>query len=213
MLYDFGHGLSYSSFTYSNLEAADELAAPVDDRQRTQHHHHHGKALLHVTVDITNVGSMAADEVSLLLLSFQQPQREHGEQAVPQWRRWWRWLLATAGGDPAAAPKPATIRMPCTKWVAGGGSRDQPSSQPAALPTQTLAGFERVTLRPGDTASVRFTLTAATFTPFSPAPAAFGTNEGDGSGEAMPYCGDYELRVGGEQLVVTLAHDGAAASA
>jgi beta-glucosidase len=55
-LYPFGHGLSYSSFTYSNLSiAAQPAAAPC--------------ASLAVSVYVTNTGSVASDEVVQVYLS------------------------------------------------------------------------------------------------------------------------------------------------
>jgi beta-glucosidase len=53
-LYEFGYGLSYTNFNYSNLVIPDELEA--------------GETLT-LTVNVTNVGKMAGDEVLQLYLS------------------------------------------------------------------------------------------------------------------------------------------------
>jgi beta-glucosidase len=88
-LYPFGHGLSYTTFAYKNLKVA---AAPTKDD---------GDAHA-VTVDVTNTGARAGDEVAQLYL------------------------------------------------------RDQVSS--VTRPVKELKGFERVTLKPGETKTIHFTL-------------------------------------------------------
>ena len=55
-LYPFGYGLSYTDFTYSNLKVSDDSLAP-------------DKAL-NVTVDITNTGSVAGDEVVQMYVQY-----------------------------------------------------------------------------------------------------------------------------------------------
>ncbi len=87
-LYPFGFGLSYTTFTFSNLK----LAAPQVKLG----------ASVGVTVDVTNAGSVAGDEVAQLYVH----------------------------------------------QKAGASSR----------PVRELKGFERVTLKPGETRTVRFTL-------------------------------------------------------
>jgi beta-glucosidase len=65
-LYPFGYGLSYTTFTYSNLQIANTNVAAGQ--------------LVTVTVTVTNTGSLAGDEVVELYLTqpkaFETPQRE-----------------------------------------------------------------------------------------------------------------------------------------
>lgn len=89
--YPFGHGLSYTSFTYSNLKVARavyEIGQPVS-----------------VTVDLTNTGARTGDEVAQLYIH-----QRHGT---------------------------------------------------SARPVRELKGFRRVTLKPGETRRLTFTLDAA----------------------------------------------------
>ena len=87
-LYAFGHGLSYTTFAYANLRlSADTIKA--------------GERLT-VSVDVTNTGSRAGDEVAQL------------------------YLTDVAGSTPR--------------------------------PIRFLAGFERVTLQPGETKTISFTV-------------------------------------------------------
>ena len=51
-LYPFGHGLSYTTFSYANLRVARDVIAPSDS--------------LAVTVDVTNAGGRAGDAVAQL---------------------------------------------------------------------------------------------------------------------------------------------------
>ena len=55
MQYPFGYGLSYTTFTYSNLRADKETFTSADD--------------ITVTVDVTNSGSVAGKESVLLFSS------------------------------------------------------------------------------------------------------------------------------------------------
>jgi beta-glucosidase len=87
-LYPFGHGLSYTDFEYSKMKTNGRSVG--------------GNGLIRVSVDVTNVGNLAGDEVVQLYTH----QRE---------------------------------------------SRD-------AVPNQQLAAFERVSLEPGETKTVRFRL-------------------------------------------------------
>ncbi len=87
-LYAFGHGLSYTTFTYSNLRLSAETIRAGES--------------LTISVDVTNTGSRAGDEVAQLYVSD----------------------------------------------VAGSTPR----------PIRFLAGFERVTLQPGQTKTVTFTV-------------------------------------------------------
>ena len=88
-LFPFGHGLSYTTFAYDNLHVTPQQIAPD------------GATV--VSVDVTNTGQQAGDEVVQLYL------------------------------------------------------RDQVSS--ATRPVMELKGFRRITLQPGETQIVRFTLT------------------------------------------------------
>jgi beta-glucosidase len=89
-LYPFGFGLSYSSFSYANLRVEKAVVGLGSD--------------VTVSVDLTNAGAVAADEVAQLYIH-----QRHGS---------------------------------------------------AARPIRLLKGFERVTLTPGQTRQVQFTLTA-----------------------------------------------------
>jgi len=88
-LYPFGHGLSYAAFAYANLQVSPGKIAP-DGTAR-------------VTVDVTNTGVMAADEIVQLYL--------HAVTSLP------------------------------------------------VRPVQELKDFTRITLQPGETRTVTFTLT------------------------------------------------------
>jgi beta-glucosidase len=55
-LYAFGHGMSYTSFKYSNLYVPCTTVTP--------------NGVVYVTADITNTGTMAGDETAFLFLSF-----------------------------------------------------------------------------------------------------------------------------------------------
>jgi beta-glucosidase len=89
-LYPFGHGLSYTTFAYRNLRLSSATLRPGDT--------------LVVTVDVTNTGDRAGDEVVQLYI------------------------------------------------------RDEVGSM--TRPVKELRGFRRITLRPGETRSVAFTLGA-----------------------------------------------------
>lgn len=90
-LYAFGHGLSYTTFSYENLRAnTDALAA--------------GSSVT-ISVDVTNTGSIAGDEVVQLYVSY-------------------------------------------------------PESS-VARPIRELRGFDRITLAPGETGTVSFSLEPA----------------------------------------------------
>lgn len=54
LVFPFGHGLSYSTFTYSNLQVPCATASE--------------KAILDVTVDITNTSAVAGEEVAMLFI-------------------------------------------------------------------------------------------------------------------------------------------------
>lgn len=87
-LFPFGYGLSYSSFSYSNLKVARPSIAPGES--------------VDVSVDMTNTGQRTADDVAQLYIH-----QRYGS---------------------------------------------------SARPVRELKGFQRVTLKPGETRSIRFTL-------------------------------------------------------
>lgn len=230
VLYEFGHGLSYTSFAYSmraELPDAAGAAAPL---------HKGPAALLHVTVEVVNTGGLAADEVVLLFLSFPEDE-QNGQPTAKQppqssgWRhnwRSWRWWQTAATGDLATANLPSvTLTLPCAGSDSGYGSSSSGSNGgnggnggrgshssgshssgsgsisgsvwPEDVPRQTLAGFERLSsLEPRQSSTARFTLTLASFQPFSPlesGTSVFGA-------PVRPYCGRYVLRAGSQELEV-----------
>lgn len=230
VLYEFGHGLSYTTFAYSmraEVPGAAAAAAPL----------HKGPAvLLHVTVEVVNTGGMAADDVVLLFLSF--PEDEQNRQPTarqpPQssgWRRdwrWWRWWQPGPAGEPLAANLPSvTLTLPCagsdSSYGSGnsGGSGDRGGSSshssgsisgsvwPEDVPQQTLAGFERLSsLEPRQSGTARFALTLASFQAFSPLESGtrvFGA-------PVRPYCSRYVLRAGSQELEVWVQDEQAAAA-
>lgn len=216
VLYAFGHGLSYASFSYGPLAAGPAPAAADDDDdssasgggcERRRH-----RPVLRVTLNVTNTGSMASGHAVLLMLSFSGP-------PPPQQHAWLcRWLPGGGVLGPAGAPQAVPLDLPCTPASASaGGCPGEPE-----VPLQELAGFERVQgLAPGETAAVSFDLTARSFQPFSPlaegdlattTPSSSGGSSRSGSRRQggcapppRPYCGTYVLRAsGGSELALQL---------
>lgn len=223
VLYEFGHGLSYTSFSYSTLRA--EVPTTVAPAAPLSRQADGLTALLHVSVDVVNAGGMPADEVVLLFLSFpeddqyerQPPQRQHSGR-----RPWlpWRWWQPAAASIPALGLSSVTLTLPCvggsygsgrsSSSVHSSGSRLGGSVWPEDVPRQTLAGFERLfSLEPRQSATARFTLTLATFRPFSP-PESSGMVR---AAAVRPYCGRYVLQAGSQQLEVWVEDEEAAAAA
>ena len=203
MLYPFGHGLSYTSFAYQQMTAAVPAGASSSGSSGDGGDCSAPAApLLQLSVSVANTGGMAADEVALLLLSFAGERQRSQQLRQQRLRQWWRWPLQREA--PAAAAAAVRLDLPCTS---SGGS-----GQPEGLPAQTLVGFERLHLAPGQSAPVTFKLTASHFVPFSPL--AEGSRGGGGGDTddaaggcrqaARPYCGHYLLRAGRQQLVVRL---------
>ena len=120
-LYPFGHGLSYSRFTYANLVVPKSAVAG---------------AMVPVTVDVQNAGSVAADEVVQLYVLPQDP----GSNAPPR----------------------------------------------------ALKGFARITLQPGETRTVGFSLDARALSSIRPA---------DGQRVVGP--GRFTIAAGGKQPGLT----------
>jgi len=118
-LYPFGYGLSYTRFSYRNLQLSSENLSPAQN--------------LSVMVEVQNVGARAGDEVVQLYLN-------------------------------AKSISPF-------------------------VPIRELRGFERLSLAPGETKTVTFTL--------SPAQMALI----DEAGKAAPTPGEYQVAVGGRQPV------------
>ena len=115
-LYPFGHGLSYTTFSYAKLDVP--ATAPTGAR-------------IDVSVDVKNEGRVAADEVVQVYVSPQAP---------------------------------------------GAGA-----------PLRSLKGFERVTLAPGETRTVRFALDERAF-----------SSVGE-DGQRTVRAGRYSIAVGGKQ--------------
>lgn len=177
VLYPFGHGLSYTTFAVRDMTAAPPLA-----------HSGQPATLLHINFTIANTGSVGADEVALLFMQFA------GIQQQPKRRRRW-WLPAAVSQTQQSAQPEATLHVPCTSHGSAG------TSVPPDLPLQTLVGFRRVhSLQPGAAAVVSLPLKTSHFVPFSPLTAS----EGTGQPDVQPYCGDYVLRAGAEELLVRL---------
>lgn len=200
VLYPFGHGLSYTSFAYQQMTAAVPAGASSSGSGGSGDC---SAPLLQLSVSIANTGGMAADEVALLLLSFAGERQQSQQLRQQRLRQWWRWPLQREA-PAAAADAAADVRLdlPCTSSDGSG--------QPEGLPAQTLVGFERLHLAPGQSVPVTFKLTASHFVPFSPL-AEGSRGGGDIEGAAggcrqatRPYCGHYLLRAGSQQLVVRL---------
>ncbi|KAL4424088.1 hypothetical protein ABPG75_001389 [Micractinium tetrahymenae] len=238
VLYPFGHGLSFTTFAYSRIsigtpaavaaegraaagtsalpssaEAAGTAEAPSPSTGCLQ-----GGRLpaLHVVVNITNTGGMAADEAALLLLSYAGPlPLPQQRQRLPRPRGEAAPDRQDAPQGSGAPPAPTALQhMPCTPVDSTAGSGD--GARPEGLPRQTLAGFERVLLAPGQAATVHFSLAAAEWQPFSPLAegvSVSGSSKGGGKHgcQLPPYCGRYVLRIGGQQLEVTLGESSEAA--
>lgn len=236
VLYPFGHGLSYTTFAYSRLSldmaagtagAGGRGAAGAAAAQGAAGAAEAGPIaagclrgctapLLRVSVDITNIGGMAADEVALLLLSYAGPPLLQGQAQQQQQHSQ---QLGAAGGRASqqGTGTGAVLlhRAPCTP-PGGRASRGGSGRRLEGLPRQSLVGFERVPLAPGQSATVHFTLAEPEWQPFSPLAEELGgsgNSEGRG-GHACPpppYCGTYVLRVGQQQLEVTLVSSSEAA--
>lgn len=211
VLYPFGHGLSYTSFTYGPLAAAPAAAADPSSPAggggcpRCQR-----QPLLSVALNVTNAGSMAGGHAVLLMLSYSGPPSL--QQQTTAWLR--RWLPAAGRAGTAGAAQAMPFDLPCTPpSSAVGGRPGEPE-----LPLQALVGFERVQLAPGEAAQVGFRLTARSFQPFSPlakgdlgtAVSSSGGSGGSGGpgGCARPYCGTYLLRASGSELALQLRDAG-----
>ena len=72
-LYPFGHGLSYTRFTYSGL-TLDRLSV-------------HAQASLKVSLNVKNAGDRAGDEIVQLYLRPLEPRRERALQELRGFRR------------------------------------------------------------------------------------------------------------------------------
>lgn len=184
VLYPFGHGLSFASFRYSGMAAQCAGTAAAGRADGTG-------ALLCIALTVSNTGGMQSDEVVLLFLSFTGSAPQQCQERR-RWRRWLpRWLSSAGGGAACAAQAGFRLAIPC--------SGEQPAE---GLPQQTLAGFERVhSLVPGGSVAVSFDLLPRHFSPFSPLESGA---DGTAGGHPDPYCGDYLLRAGTEQLAVSL---------
>ncbi len=162
-------------------------------------------ALLHVSLEAINTGSMAAEEVVLLFLTFPEDgQLQRHSTRRPWWpRRWWQ---PGAAASPAANLPSVTLTLPCAGSDSSSGSGAVGGSVwPEDVPRQTLAGFERLaSLAPAQSAAARFALTLATFQPFSPLDSGSHGMQGTA---VRPYCGRYVLRAGGQEMEVWVADE------
>jgi beta-glucosidase len=124
-LYPFGYGLSYTKFTYSNLRASSPEVSTTTT----------------ISVDVTNSGSIAGDEVVQLYLShpgvdgapiraiagFQRVHLEPGKQTTVTFQPTQReWSLVDADGKRRLVPGAVTA------WVGGGQPVVIPGLPPAA---------------------------------------------------------------------------------
>lgn len=128
----FGYGLSYTTFSYSNLVITPSSVNPGEP--------------VHVSVDVTNTGSRTGDEVVQLYLS----------------------------------------DVSSTVW----------------MPVKQLKGFRRVTLAPGQTSTVTFTLTADELYYYNELTASYDIEAGDftvragGSSDNLPLTGSFTVLSG-----------------
>ncbi len=127
--FPFGFGLSYTTFSYSNLSITPTSVAPGEP--------------VYVSVDISNTGAVAGDEIAELYLSHTDPQVD--------------------------------------------------------LPLKQLKGFQRVTLLPGQTSTVTFTLSADEFLYYDDAVNRFDIFPGvyraqvGGSSQSLPVNGTFTV--------------------
>lgn len=206
VLYEFGFGLSYTSFAYSPLTVQPpnpmEAAAAGGAGGRPTSRH---APLLHVSVQVANSGGMAADEVVLLFLHFPRDQQHEQRRLQPAWQRW-RWWQR--GADPPAL----TLSLPCVHNSPSSSNATGSSADSLDVPRQTLVGFERLhSLAPGQTTTASFTLTVASFQPFSPL-ANGSRSAGGGQLGVRPSCGCYVLRAGSQEVAVWVQDGGPAAA-
>ncbi|PRW60118.1 glycosyl hydrolase isoform A [Chlorella sorokiniana] len=226
VLYEFGHGLSYTSFAYSTMRAevpapAVAAAAPLQKGRG---------ALLHIELDVVNAGGTPSDEIVLLFLSFPEDNQlgRQSQQNSRQrtWLPWRRWGPGLASGISAGNSPSVTLTLPCvgasssasssrgrglhSSSSSSGGSRLSGSVWPEDVPRQTLAGFERLSsLAPRQRATARFALSLETFRPFSPLDAG---SSGMPGAPVRPYCGRYVLRAGSQELELWVEDAGPAAA-
>ena len=99
-LYPFGHGLSYTSFTYANLKTTAESAGPNDT--------------VTVSVDVTNSGKRAGDEVVQMYVEHVGSSVERPIRDLRGYRR-----LTLAPGETRTVQMPLPISS-LAYWDASG---------------------------------------------------------------------------------------------
>lgn len=96
VLYPFGHGLSYSTFEYGNVQAPCTAAVPKD-------------AIFEVTVDVTNTSERDGDEVVFLFIK--PPPKPEGIAGERPWKELKSFARVTvAAGQTVQAKLPVRVR-------------------------------------------------------------------------------------------------------
>lgn len=124
VLYPFGHGLSYTTFEYSNLRTSAETLARDDT--------------VAVRVDVTNTGDRAGDEVAQLYVSYPESDVERPIKALKGFAR-----VALEPGETQTVELP----LPASELAYWDAERDRWVVESAAVQLQVGASSEDIRLK------------------------------------------------------------------